>query len=211
MLQERTPEAPAWRFGVFEVDLAAGELRKRGIRIKLQEQPYRVLALLLGHPGEVVSREVIRKTLWPNDTFVEFEQSISAAVAKLRVALGDSAENPRFIETVARHGYRFIAPVSRTAESRPVPSPIRNLFTKPEQVRYRGWLLAGTLIMLAAATGLAVFTWKTRTARQAVETEFRPTPLTSNPGTEAGPSLSPDGTRVAFYWDGLIRITWIFM
>ncbi len=99
------------RFGVFEVDLRAGELRKQGLRIKLQEQPFQILAMLLEQPGEVVLREEIQKRLWPNDTIVEFDHSINAAIKKLRQALDDDAENPRFVETLARRGYRFIAPV----------------------------------------------------------------------------------------------------
>ena len=100
------------RFEAFELDLRAGELRKDGAKpIRLPEQPFRILTMLLEHPGEVVTREEIRKKLWPNDTIVEFEHSISAAMNRLRQALGDSADNPRYIETLARRGYRFICPV----------------------------------------------------------------------------------------------------
>jgi len=99
------------RFGVFEVDLRAAELRKRGVRIKLQEQPFRILSLLLEHPGEVVSREDLRKKLWPAHTFVDFDRSLNKAMTKLRYALADSAESPRYVETIPRHGYRFLAPV----------------------------------------------------------------------------------------------------
>ena len=100
------------RFGVFEVDLLAGELRRNGLKVKLQEQPLQVLELLLERPGEVVSRDDLRNRLWPADTFVDFDHSLNAAIKRLRDALGDSAENPRFVETVARRGYRFLAPVS---------------------------------------------------------------------------------------------------
>src|ERR1700704_6024427 len=100
------------RFGVFEVDLRAGELRKQGKRIKLQEQPFQVLAVLLQRPGEVVTREELRSQNWPPDTFVDFDNSLNTAINKLREALGDSADNPRFIETLPRRGYRFIAPVT---------------------------------------------------------------------------------------------------
>lgn len=105
------------RFGVFELDLAAGELRKSGAKLRLQEQPFQVLALLLERPGDVVTREVIRQKLWPADTFVDFDHSLNTAVNKLRETLGDSASNPRYIETLARRGYRFIAPVQRGAEN----------------------------------------------------------------------------------------------
>src|SRR5262250_211547 len=100
------------RFEAFELDLRAGELRKDGDKpVRLPEQPFRILTMLLEHAGEVVSREEIRKKLWPNDTIVEFEHSISAAMNRLCQALGDSADNPRFIETLARRGYRLLVPV----------------------------------------------------------------------------------------------------
>jgi len=99
------------RFGVFELDLRSGELRRQGLRIRLQEQPFQVLAMLLEHPGELVTREELRKKLWPADTFVDFEHSLNKDINKIREALGDTAESPRFIETVPRRGYRFVAPV----------------------------------------------------------------------------------------------------
>jgi DNA-binding winged helix-turn-helix (wHTH) protein/Tfp pilus assembly protein PilF len=100
------------RFGAFEADLRSGELRKDGIRVKLEGQPFQVLAALLERPGQLVTREELQKELWPSETFVDFEQGINAAVKRLRVALEDSAENPRFIETLPRRGYRFIARVA---------------------------------------------------------------------------------------------------
>src|SRR5216684_4570308 len=103
------------RFGVFELDLAAGELRKNGAKLRLQEQPFQVLALLLERAGDVVTREELRQKLWPADTFVDFDHSLNTAVNKLRELLGDSASSPRYIETLARRGYRFIAPVQNSA------------------------------------------------------------------------------------------------
>jgi Tol biopolymer transport system component/DNA-binding winged helix-turn-helix (wHTH) protein len=108
-----TPNAKVVRFGVFEVHLQAGELRKSGLRIKLQEQPFQILALLLERPGEVITREELRQRLWPADTFVDFDHSLNSAIKKLRQALGDDSDNPRFIETLPRRGYRFIATVER--------------------------------------------------------------------------------------------------
>src|SRR5262249_53586124 len=102
-------------FGVFEVDLRAGELRKNGLKIKLQEQPFQILAMLLERPGEVVTREELQQKLWSNDTFVDFDNSLNKAIHKIREAVGDSADNPRFVETMARRGYRFIAPVEETS------------------------------------------------------------------------------------------------
>ena len=99
-------------FGPFELDLKAGELNRDGKMVRLQEQPFQVLKMLLECPGEVVTREELRRTLWPNDTVVEFDQSINAAIKKLRLALGDSAENQQYIETVGRRGYRLIVPAS---------------------------------------------------------------------------------------------------
>jgi len=99
------------RFGVFELDIAAGELRKSGARLRLQEQPLQLLALLLERAGDVVTREELRQKLWSADTFVDFDHSLNTAVNKLRETLGDSASSPRYIETLARRGYRFIAPV----------------------------------------------------------------------------------------------------
>lgn len=107
------------RFGVFELDQEAGELRKRGVRIKLQDQPFRILCALLDHPGEIVSRESLKSILWPENTFVEFERGLNAAIAKLRQALSDSAENPRFIQTLARRGYRFLAPTPEAISAKP--------------------------------------------------------------------------------------------
>src|SRR5467141_4886702 len=99
-------------FGVFELDLRAGELRKHGLRVRLQEQPFQVLAMLLEHPGEVVTREELQKRIWPADTFVNFDHGLYSAVQRLRDALSDTAETPRYVETLPRRGYRFIAPLS---------------------------------------------------------------------------------------------------
>jgi cholera toxin transcriptional activator len=120
------PSSPArktLRFAVFEVDLAAGELRKNGTRIRLQEQPFQILVYLLDRAGEVVTREELRQKLWPADTFVDFDHSLNTAVNKLREALGDSASSPRYVETLARRGYRFLAPV-QSAEAK---SPAQDL------------------------------------------------------------------------------------
>ena len=99
------------RFGTFEVDMRSRELRKGGIRIRLQDQPFEILAMMLERPGEVVTREELSRRLWPAGTFVDFEHSLNAAVKRLRAALGDDVDNPRFVETMHRRGYRFIAPI----------------------------------------------------------------------------------------------------
>ncbi len=110
------------RFGLFELDLSAGELRKSGVKLRLQGQPFQVLALLLEHAGEVVTREELQQKLWPSDTFVDFDHSLNTAINKVREALGDSASTPRYVETLARRGYRFIAPVQTDAPAEMTPS-----------------------------------------------------------------------------------------
>src|SRR5262250_3986881 len=110
-MSSSSPPVQVIRFGVFEANLRSGELRKSGIRIKLHDQPFQILALLLERPGEIVTRDELRQKLWPADTFVDFDHSLNTAVKKVREALGDSASNPRYLETVARRGYRFLAQI----------------------------------------------------------------------------------------------------
>ena len=127
------------RFDIFEIDSQAGELRKDGRRVKLQEQPFRVLSLLLQRHGQVVTREELREQLWPADTFVDFDHGLNSAVARLREALRDSADKPRFIETIAKRGYRFIAPVragTLSEESSKVETHPRPQERKPEPIYY---------------------------------------------------------------------------
>src|ERR1700681_4890228 len=105
------------RFGLFELDLDSRELRKSGVRIKLQEQPFLILALLVERPGAIVTREELQKKLWPGDTFVDFEQGLNNAMKRLRAALDDNAESPHFIETLPRRGYRFIGAVNSNGQA----------------------------------------------------------------------------------------------
>jgi len=116
--------SPVLRFGAFEADLRAGELRKSGTRIKLQEQPFQILTMLLERPGEVLTREELRQKLWPADTFVDFDNGLNTAIKKLRDTLGDSADSPHFIETLPKRGYRFIYPVNGTAAAATTPAPV---------------------------------------------------------------------------------------
>lgn len=135
------PVPRAYRFGVFVADIPAGELHKNGITIKLGQQPFQILTLLLEHAGQVVSREQLRQTLWPADTFVDFDHNMNSAVNKLREALNDSAEHPRYIETLPRRGYRFLLPVESVATETQVPgAPGR-----------RTWLVASLGIILGAS------------------------------------------------------------
>jgi TolB-like protein/DNA-binding winged helix-turn-helix (wHTH) protein/Tfp pilus assembly protein PilF len=126
------------RFGAFEVDLRSGELHKQGLKIKLQEQPFQILAMLLERPGEVLTREEVCQKLWARDTFVDFDHSLGTAIKKLRQALGDDAETPRYIETLPRRGYRFIAPVETAGADLRVGASLR-----------KWWLLASAGVLLA--------------------------------------------------------------
>jgi TolB-like protein/DNA-binding winged helix-turn-helix (wHTH) protein/Flp pilus assembly protein TadD len=150
MLKSSAPEKSV-RFGAFEFDSGSRELRKHGTRIKLQGQPIDVLAMLVQRPGEVVTREELQKRLWPADTYVDFEHSLNAAIKRLRAALGDSAREPRFVETLARQGYRFIAPLSLPAEEIP---PVATPEIRPAPPDRRlGWLpttVLGVVLILFA-------------------------------------------------------------
>src|SRR6266446_4347281 len=182
-------------FGTFEADLQAGELRRNGRKVRLQEQPFQVLAVLLEHAGEVVTREELQGRLWPADTFVDFDHSLNAAVRRLRDALGDSAENPRFVETVARRGYRFLAPVHGLAPavdaeiSVPRPHPARRL-----------WIAAaaGALVLVGLSVGL--FVGKRGSLPLAPTPPITERRLTANPSAypvRTG-ALSGDGKYLAF-------------
>jgi eukaryotic-like serine/threonine-protein kinase len=142
------------RFGVFEVDLRAGELRKQGKRIKVQEQPFHVLTILLQRPGEVVTREELRNQNWPPDTFVDFDNSLNTAINKLREALGDSADNARFIETLPRRGYRFLAPVSGDQTK------------KSTNLAIKWWVLAAVAVVVLVAAVAGGLLWRSRQARR---------------------------------------------
>jgi cholera toxin transcriptional activator len=118
-----TGQNARYRFGTFEVDAGSGELRRRGLKVKLHAQPFRVLFLLLENPGQILTREEICRELWPEGTFVDYEHSVNSAVNRLREALGDNAANPKFIETLSRRGYRFLAPVERIGVDAEVSVP----------------------------------------------------------------------------------------
>ena len=176
------------RFGSFEVDLASCELRKDGRKIKLQEQPFQILAILLDQPGEVVTREEFRQKLWPSDTFVDFEQGINTAVKKLREALEDHAGEPRYIETLPKHGYRFIVPVAEepVAEAGPVPRTGERLVVQREtsqtQLRRRWYVLlpGATLVAIAALlVGLNVGGVRDRPWRQRAPGQGAASPIES--------------------------------
>jgi TolB-like protein/DNA-binding winged helix-turn-helix (wHTH) protein/Tfp pilus assembly protein PilF len=146
-----------FRFGLFEVDVRSGELRKNGVKIKLQNQPFQVLATLLQHAGDVVTREELRQQLWPTDTFVDFEHGLNAAIKRLRDALGESAERPVFVETLARRGYRFNAPVG-LSDPQFLTQPQRLQALGAAQPRRRRYLLALTAASVAVVA-LAALIW----------------------------------------------------
>jgi cholera toxin transcriptional activator len=131
--------ARRYRFGGFEADAATGELRRQGVRVRMHAQPFQVLMMLLERPGEVVTREEISKELWPDGRFVDYEHGVNSAVNRVREALGDKANSPRFVETLARKGYRFVAPVERIGES-PVAADVVEASAAGEAVERRFWL-----------------------------------------------------------------------
>jgi len=124
-----------YRFGVFELDATTGELRRKGLRVKLHAQPLQVLTLLLERPGEMLTREEICRRLWPDGTFVDYEHGLNSAINRLREALGDKASNPRFVETLARRGYRFVASVERIGQDERAPAEIVSAFVAVESSR----------------------------------------------------------------------------
>lgn len=214
--EETNPTSHVLRFSSFELDLRAGELRKHGIRIKLQDQPFQVLALLIENPGDIVTREQLRDRLWPADTFVDFDHSLNSAVKKLRQALSDDPDVPRFIETLPRRGYRFIAPVGNGSESGSLTglkeqsansSPsLQTVAATASTLPARGshhWKLwvAGAFGFVLA---LALVYWfrppRLTTARNAEP--IRLVPLTTYSGEFSKGSFSPDGNEIAYSWEG---------
>ena len=229
------PSPPPQRiaFDNFEADLRSGELRKAGYRIRLQAQPFQVLALLLANPGEVVTRDEICRQLWPGDTFVDFEHGLAAAVNKVREALGDSADEPRYIETLPKRGYRFIGKIlPQPPAVMPSPSPDATPATEPAKLEavpatarvpqqelapaaaslprepQPGWnwrAVVAVGVIAVAATTAAMFAWMSRkpvVAPSQTDPATVITPFTTFPGIETTPSFSPDGSRIAFAWDG---------
>ena len=212
----------AVKFGTFELDLAAGELRKNGSKVRLQEQPFRLLTFLVQRPGDLVSREELREKLWPADTYVDFDNSLNTAASKLREALGDSAASPRFIETLPRRGYRFIAPLERHGQvgdvSSSVPPTTTELKTPAQQVwqaslrraRLQQLVLAAALVV---AVGLAVVPWlrSPPPAEEAPLRRFafaRPVPVRAD-RLIGNLAISPNGRHIAFVTAGAEGKLWV--
>jgi DNA-binding winged helix-turn-helix (wHTH) protein len=181
------------RFGAFELSLQSGELRKSGIRLRLTGQPFQVLAVLVQRAGEVVTREELHSKLWPADTFVDFDHGLNNAVARIRDVLNDSSDTPRYIETIPRRGYRFIAPMRAEAAASELEYLRKELRTSWRQNR-RLQVGAGISITILAA---AIVLWGVRrSAREDVRaTVYR---FTSYPGLETMPAFSPDGKEIAY-------------
>ena len=179
-----------YRFGVFELEASTGELRRNGVKLKLQDQPYQVLLKLLEHAGQTVTREELRSTLWPADTFVDFETGLNTTIKRLRETLGDSAENPAFIETVPKRGYRFIAPVT------PPNSGPDSVVDKTAPGR-RVWIrTVGAFLLLALlSAGFSLRHWSTATSLPARVLDFAQ--LTSDGQAKQGRLVS-DGSRIYF-------------
>jgi len=189
--------AQVLRFATFEVDLRTGELRKGGLKLKLSAQPFQVLAILLEHRGDVVTREEFQKLLWP-DTFVDVDHNLNTAINKIREALGDSAETPRFVETLPRRGYRFVAPVERTGASQTPVEVFNGDVPKPasKQTLRRAFLF-GTCVLVA---GAAFFFYQRRqvSGRPRQRTLTR---VTFDDGLQTGVTWSPDGRYIAYSSD----------
>jgi Tol biopolymer transport system component/DNA-binding winged helix-turn-helix (wHTH) protein len=195
-MAETEPQLRLLRFGNFEVDLRTGELRKGGVKQKFGGQPFQVLCILLERPGDVVTREELQKRLWP-DTFVDVDHNLNTAINKIREVLGDSAESPRFVETLPRRGYRFIG------ELEPPMQPV--VAVEPDHgFVSRRWLkiAAGVLaISVVAVAAVVAYRWH-RQQRPQEQAAWTPLPFTALSGQATSPAFSPDGSRIAFAWNG---------
>ena len=204
------------RFGVFEADLELHELRKHGLHIKLTGQPFQVLTLLLERPGEVVTRDELRNTLWPDEPCGDHDQRVNKIINKIREALCDSADAPRFLETVPRIGYRFIIPVKRLGELGPgrEPEPVANEILLPPALpatpslqphavainpSRNVWPILSTITILVTISLGFIYYLSSTTHQTPIIAES--TPITTYVGSELYPSFSPDGKHVVFSWD----------
>ncbi len=180
-------------FGPFEFDIPCRQLKKGGIPVRLSGQPLLILLMLLESPGEILTREQLRERVWSTGTFVDFEGGLNAAINKLRRALGDSADNPRYIETVTGAGYRFIGTLDAPAAE--VPLPVRNTVeASPARRRLSRW----GFILLAAAILIAALLFRRTEAPHGTTAPLKLTRLTNDDGYANAPALSPDGKFLAY-------------
>jgi Tol biopolymer transport system component/DNA-binding winged helix-turn-helix (wHTH) protein len=203
-----------WRFGVFEVNAHRSEIRRGGTSVKLREQSFRILILLLEHAGEIVTREELRQSLWPSDTYVDFDHSLNTAIMKLRDALGDSADKPLYIETIPKRGYRFIAPLSPAGDAstgaakadRDSVTPLAAAAVEQPARRHLVGYVVGALCLFLAAIGAIVFLRSHDLARapdsNRAAQPLRIVPITTAAGNATSPVFSPDAHAIAFVWDG---------
>lgn len=217
-----------WRFGVYEIDVRNAELRRGGTPVKMREQSFRILIHLLEHAGEIVTREELRRLLWPSDTFVDFDHSLNTAVMKLRAALGDSSDAPLYIETIPKRGYRFIAPVSPpvnlpsgtansdgdsaslpVSETTGTQNSASSIGERSVPNRWLGRSAAILGLSLLVAVGFAAFLLARHTPASRDENQVSSTlqivPITTAPGDAIFPTFSPDEREIAFAWDGTER------
>jgi Tol biopolymer transport system component/DNA-binding winged helix-turn-helix (wHTH) protein len=209
IVETRANTAQTWRFGVFEVDAHTMELRRGGTPVKLREQSFNILVFLLEHAGELVTREDLRRVLWPSDTFVDFDHSLNTAVMKLREALGDSADAPLYIETSPKRGYRFIAPVEAignglvTSESTLGDTPVSDVpvgpVLPPRKKRNVGIVVFGLCLLLLVAGWFAYRKLRAGLAQPPVQRAL--TRLTFDEGLQTGATWSPDGRYLAYSSD----------
>jgi len=211
-MTDRRPLSSMICFDSFELDLRTGELRQDGQRIKLQEQPFRVLSLLVSRPGALITREELHRNLWPADTFVDFDHGLNSAIARLREVLRDSADKPRYIETTAKRGYRFIRPLLEPAQA--APAPLREADPMPQnrsaETHSTRKLLAAALFCLALVG--AVGAWAMfRGIPDAELARIEVVPVGPLRGFQATPAISPDGTLVAFRQSGGANDTGLYV
>jgi DNA-binding winged helix-turn-helix (wHTH) protein len=204
------------QFGIYEVDLDEGELRKAGVRIKVQQQPFKVLQALLEHPGELVTREQLHDRIWPGASHGDFDQAVNVAVTKLRTALADSADNPRFIETVPRRGYRFIAPVYSEDSAHGIVSPgvvsgdeLRRLVLSPE--RPRSSLSKRATIGMAIAIAIIALAGTTILLLRRAQTAYTFHRISYGKGAIRSARFGPDGRSILYgaAWNGKpVQLFW---
>ena len=196
-MDDRGSAAQIVRFGIFEADLQTGELRKNGLKVPLQGQPFQVFAILLQNSGKLVTREELRQKVWPEDTFVDFGHGVNTAITKIRIALGDSATNPRFVETIPRRGYRFIGSVKEPSSPALLPSTPKERFEGPTERWRLQWVVAAFLLL----SGIGI--WRvSRKFSDSPPPALEVVPLVAMPGGEKDPAFSPDGNQVAFGHSG---------
>ena len=187
------------RFGTYEVDLSAGELKKCGIRLKLSGQPFQVLTILLEQPGTIVTREELQKRLWP-DTFVDVDHNLNTAINKIREVLGDSADSPRFVETLPRRGYRFVAQVESTGAAKTPDELLNNGVAQPAPASGRALRVSMLMVACALLAGVGFFIYKRRQVSEPPRQRTL-TRVTFDDGLQIGATWSPDGRYLAFSSD----------